>query len=42
MCCVENKLFWIELNWIECNNLSMHTTDDYISSIEQFQNMFVI
>ena len=23
-------------------NLSMHTTDDYISSIEQFQNMFII
>ena len=27
---------------VECNNLSMHTTDDYISSIEQFQNMFII
>ena len=27
---------------VEYNNMSMHTTDDYISSIEQFQNMFII
>ena len=27
---------------VECNNLSMHTTDYYISSIEQFQNVYYL